>query len=744
MANVIAYKTSSPTRRALKKGNLVIGVDGNEEYGPTSVTGYINGIYPPEGGYVIYTLSSANNPLIYIASSDDDLPGIAKTLGGDNALTPLEAKHYLAEKADTYILDNIPNYSFTDGLELYLDSQTMTSFLGNTPITNLVEYPTMEPPSSGSVITSSAAPQNSVGSSGWSWSVYPNSNIADDGGVEWRPEVLDPLGEPGVWLVKRRPGGNSESNFQRSSTNMISIDSDKAYTVSYWCKTDDASIFRIHINTTKDGSSYWGYSSAYHNGDGTWQRLTVTVPANEGNTSINTVRVQGVGATNTGDAYVKYFQVEEGENVTDFVSGSRAESDGWRDLSGNGNDVTLLNEPTFDNLGIVFDGSDDDANLSFNEISSDSGSIEMILKRTNHTANSFAFSKVGGSSNRYYLRQNMGVSDMDAVRGNPLSAAGFGSVPSSSYHHLVMTWDTDTVYAYKNGELINSASYTNPGTNISDATLGAGPGNNMGMELARFKLYNDTLSQTDITNNYFDGEIVTNGLVFALDPGNLVSFKSGSTFTNSLTGSWTASIENGVVWDSNNKGYWDFDGVDDYMEVPYDSYWDTNVFGTNEVFTIMCWTKCYYFYKWSSIIHRHNGGYYSQTIGPAIWTTINSDSSSIFQGVWGNGAHGNSGSWGQILTYAPPSGEENDWHHLAFTGDGDKVKLYVNGKEEASSNQTTRDTPISTSSQPITFGKRASSEYSGALALPLFYTRSLSADEISQNYNAHKVRFNHE
>ena len=55
MANVIKYKTSQPTKRGLRKGNAVIGT-GEENYGPTSTTGYVSGITPPDGGYVVYTL----------------------------------------------------------------------------------------------------------------------------------------------------------------------------------------------------------------------------------------------------------------------------------------------------------------------------------------------------------------------------------------------------------------------------------------------------------------------------------------------------------------------------------------------------------------------------------------------------------------------------------------------------------------------------------------------------------------
>jgi energy-coupling factor transporter ATP-binding protein EcfA2 len=52
MPNAIKYNVSDETL-ALKKGNFYIGT-GDVGKGPTSSTGYYNGITPPSGGYTIY------------------------------------------------------------------------------------------------------------------------------------------------------------------------------------------------------------------------------------------------------------------------------------------------------------------------------------------------------------------------------------------------------------------------------------------------------------------------------------------------------------------------------------------------------------------------------------------------------------------------------------------------------------------------------------------------------------------
>lgn len=47
-------KIGSSGKLSLSKGNITIGIKGDEDYGPSSDTGFYNGILPTSGGYVIY------------------------------------------------------------------------------------------------------------------------------------------------------------------------------------------------------------------------------------------------------------------------------------------------------------------------------------------------------------------------------------------------------------------------------------------------------------------------------------------------------------------------------------------------------------------------------------------------------------------------------------------------------------------------------------------------------------------
>ena len=64
---------------------------------------------------------------------------------------------------------------------------------------------------------------------------------------------------------------------------------------------------------------------------------------------------------------------------------------------------------------------------------------------------------------------------------------------------------------------------------------------------------------------YRGPNIVTDGLVFAIDAGSERSYPGSGTTTTSLVGSNTGTLTNGVAFSTDNGGNWDFDGVDDYI-----------------------------------------------------------------------------------------------------------------------------------------------------------------------------------
>jgi hypothetical protein len=224
-----------------------------------------------------------------------------------------------------------------------------------------------------------------------------------------------------------------------------------------------------------------------------------------------------------------------------------------------------------------------------------------------------------------------------------------------------------------------------------------------------------------------------NGLVNLLDAGYNGSYPgTGTTWTNvSGVSGGTGTLTNGPTYSSLNGGYIDFDGTNDFVDIPYNSYWDNNVFGNATNFTISCWTKCDNFFNWTCLIQKApiGNGFYSASEGASLWV-----SSDGFQGAFGNGVAGNPLGYGSIVSF--PTSNINGWFHLLFTGDGTTGRLYVNGSLFSQANLG-RTLAVTTSLNGPKLGIRSNqSYYNGKIANTLFYTRPLSATEVLQNYQA--------
>jgi len=244
-----------------------------------------------------------------------------------------------------------------DGLVLHYDMANPKCFRG-VVTTNLLNYSTMEPTNPNSVYVSPSGNTANVAGSNWHWSVYQVSEISPEGGMEWLPNEVDPLGKRGVWKMKKRTGGNSESNFYQNLSE--NIDSGLTYQLSVYCKTDTASTARIHTYVTENGISNWNNGSSYHTGGGEWERLVVELPANNGFTDIGAIRCQSKGTTVDANIYWKNFQIEQKNYVTKFTETSRGNSvdtgGGLFDISKNKNHGAISDEPRFyeDNRGILY------------------------------------------------------------------------------------------------------------------------------------------------------------------------------------------------------------------------------------------------------------------------------------------------------------------------------------------------------------------------------------------------------
>ena len=66
-------------------------------------------------------------------------------------------------------------------------------------------------------------------------------------------------------------------------------------------------------------------------------------------------------------------------------------------------------------------------------------------------------------------------------------------------------------------------------------------------------------------------DIITDGLVFALDPGSERCYPGTGTPVYNLINNATGNLRNGTTYITSNGGAFDFDGTDDYISFPDDT-----------------------------------------------------------------------------------------------------------------------------------------------------------------------------
>lgn len=111
---------------------IIFGLHGNEDLGPTEITGYWNGMDPPNGGYTIYTKTARqyDEPSIVIAHNDSEAIYFAKAYGGTNINTINDALSYLltGSSQTTIVNSNFKSDIVTNGLILYFDAGILQSY----------------------------------------------------------------------------------------------------------------------------------------------------------------------------------------------------------------------------------------------------------------------------------------------------------------------------------------------------------------------------------------------------------------------------------------------------------------------------------------------------------------------------------------------------------------------------------------------------------------------------------------
>jgi len=218
--------------------------------------------------------------------------------------------------------------------------------------------------------------------------------------------------------------------------------------------------------------------------------------------------------------------------------------------------------------------------------------------------------------------------------------------------------------------------------------------------------------------------VIDNSLVFYLDAANTKSYVSGSTTWGDLSGNNnTGTLTNGPTFSSANGGSIVFDGVNDFVDCGNQS----SIQITGDI-SILSWINVTDFANFNGIVGKTTGN------KPAPYDYYLYQTNGKPNLLRGNGiVNANySGSNAPLLGV---------WQHIAVTMLGTQVTHYLNG---SSNGVGTISTTIANGANNLIVGNRSDNgtDFKGNIAISQIYNRALSADEITQNYNAVKSRFN--
>ena len=227
----------------------------------------------------------------------------------------------------------------------------------------------------------------------------------------------------------------------------------------------------------------------------------------------------------------------------------------------------------------------------------------------------------------------------------------------------------------------------------------------------------------------------TGGTITYLNGYTIHTFTTSGTFTPYLWNDTSGNNNNGTLTNGPTfnsyqvGGYLNFDGSDDYVNVPY-----TSVLNTPSGATYELW------------IYRSNGG--------TLLARGTSDSGATPDNprFYISPSGGNAGQvyydWSTVGSdkygYSTINLTANVWYNIIVTAvPGGQLYLYINGVDRSGTwTGGTLPNPLNNTSDPIIVGGSSwAGVFSGRIAVTRLYNRVLSQSEITQNYNATRARF---
>jgi hypothetical protein len=228
------------------------------------------------------------------------------------------------------------------------------------------------------------------------------------------------------------------------------------------------------------------------------------------------------------------------------------------------------------------------------------------------------------------------------------------------------------------------------------------------------------------------GNIVSEGLVLSLDATNPASYPgNGTTWYDRSGYNNNGTLTNGPTYlQERGRGSFVFDGVDDYIGIPY-----SNILAPTSSISFGCIA---YPTNWNvssnmKILSKTESGGYS--------IALNNPVSKLGAWLYAGGAY--------LTASYDLTSISSGWHMVMCTFDGRYFRMYLDSINVSTADAGSVVTIGYSVNNSLFIGAEAgpftapSGEYlAGKVSNVQLYNRALSAQEVLQNYNALKSRFN--
>jgi len=360
---------------------------------------------------------------------------------------------------------------------------------------------------------------------GKSFKGEPTVNLATDspsqGGWAGGREILDSSRKKFKLIVNNFNGSAGSGQGWRSFTWDLNSYSGQSVTISATVEVPSASPgtfawimmgqTNTHTSNNSGAGQYMGYSASS-------ERVQKTTTTTEHITWTGTVGSTGTASQPSGhvgftlwynggtigvDSYVEVsnVQIEINSHATQFVNGTRSDTQGLIDRTGTST-IDISNASFDSNAQMTFDGTDDTINtglFSGRNPATDPFTIEAVVKSDITSGSRMWIDATNNGSNQrlYCAYAATGTGNPMGIQGSAWSSSG---VNDTDYHHYVIVMDGSVARLYNNGEAHSTKSYTS--YQIQSLNIGGRNSYRWLGDIPIFKLYDRALTAAEVLQNF--------------------------------------------------------------------------------------------------------------------------------------------------------------------------------------------------------------------------------------------------